>query len=306
MNPKSLQGKTAMVTGASRGLGLEIARQLASHGANVALLARDGEALAAASVKVLMAGGGTGVLSVPVDLTSRQAVDRGFAQITDRFESLDILVNNAAVQGPLGPLESVDFDAWRRVFDVDFFAAARFCQLAIPIMRKNGGGKIINISGGGATGPRPNVSAYACAKTALVRLTETLAEEVKDAKIDVNAVAPGAMNTRMLEETIAAGPHGASREYAAALERAKTGGTPPQKAAELVVFLASPDSDGITGRIISTVWDDWQKLGEHREALAGSDIYTLRRIVPKDRGLNWLESRNPQTIGSEGREGFVR
>jgi NAD(P)-dependent dehydrogenase (short-subunit alcohol dehydrogenase family) len=173
------------------------------------------------------------------------------------------------------------------VFDVDFFAAARLSQLAIPEMRKSGGGKIINISGGGATGPRPDFSAYACAKTALVRLTETLAQELKDAKIDVNAVAPGAMNTRMLEETLAAGPHGASREYAAAVERAKSGGAPPERAAELVVFLASSASDGITGRLISAGWDDWAKLREHREKLAGSDIYTLRRIVPKDRGINW-------------------
>jgi 3-oxoacyl-[acyl-carrier protein] reductase len=285
---KLLHGKTALVTGGSRGLGLEIARQLSARGANVALLARDAEALAAAAAEVLKAADGEPVVfHLPVDLTSRAAIDAAFQQITRRFPSIDILVNNAAVQGPLGPLESADFDAWRRVFEVDLFAAARLCQLAIPGMRASGGGKIINISGGGATGPRPDVSAYACAKTALVRLTETLAEELKDARIDVNAVAPGAMNTRMLEETLAAGPGGASREYAAALERAKSGGTPPQRAAELVVFLASPASDGITGRLISAVWDDWATLGEHREELSRGDIYTLRRIVPKDRGLSW-------------------
>jgi 3-oxoacyl-[acyl-carrier protein] reductase len=285
--PVSLRGKTALVTGASRGLGLEIARQLAAHGANVALLARDAAALAAAEVEIHKSAPGAGVLCVAVDLGSPEALDRAFGQVTGRFPAIDILVNNAAVQGPLGPFESVDFDAWRQVFEVDFFAAARLCRLVVPAMRKNGGGKIINISGGGATGPRPDLTAYACAKTALVRLTETLAEELKDANIDVNAVAPGPMNTRMLEETLAAGPLGASREYGAALERAKSGGVPPQKAAELVVFLASPAGDAITGRLISAVWDDWPKLRERRDALADSDIYTLRRIVPGDRGLKW-------------------
>jgi len=288
-NPDSLRGKTAIVTGASRGLGLEIARQLAAAGANLALLARDADALATAAAQVRKAAGNTAasLLCLPVDLASREAIDGAFGRITERFTSIDILVNNAAIQGPLGPLESADWDAWRQVFEVDFFAAARLCQLAIPAMRQSGGGKIINISGGGATGPRPDVSAYACSKTALVRLTETLAEELKDAKIEVNAVAPGPMNTRMLDETLAAGPRGVSREYAAAVARAKSGGTPPEKAAELVVFLASPASAGITGRLISAVWDDWPRLAEHREELAGNDVYTLRRIVPKDRGLKW-------------------
>jgi len=114
-------------------------------------------------------------------------------------------------------------------------------------MKKRGGGKIINISGGGATGPRPDFSAYAAAKCALVRLTETLAEELKADHIDVNAVAPGAMNTRMLEQLLAAGPQAASREYADALRRRREGGTPPEKAAALVALLASSLTDGITG-----------------------------------------------------------
>jgi 3-oxoacyl-[acyl-carrier protein] reductase len=105
--------------------------------------------------------------------------------------------------------------------------------------------------------------------------------------VDVNAVAPGPMNTRMLEETLAAGPGGAKREYGAALVRSKEGGAPPEKAAELVAWLASPASDGITGRLISAVWDDWPKLAQRREELAQTDVFTLRRIVPKDRGLPW-------------------
>jgi 3-oxoacyl-[acyl-carrier protein] reductase len=209
-------------------------------------------------------------------------------RVNSDFPTIDILINNAGVQGPIGPFESIDFNAWRDVFETNFFAPARLTQLVIPAMRAAGkGGKIINISGGGATGPRPDFSAYAASKTALVRLTETLAEELRPYAIDVNAVAPGAMNTRMLEEVLNAGRDAAPREYDAALKRAADGGVPPAKAADAVVFLASPASDGITGRLISAVWDDWANLPSHKDELAKSDVYMLRRIVPKDRGLNW-------------------
>src|SRR5262249_35830489 len=115
-------------------------------------------------------------------------------------------------------------------------------------MRARGRGKIINLSRGGATGPRPDLSAHAPSQCALVQLTETLAHELRGSGIDVNSVAPGAMNTRMLEEVLAAGPE-ASGEYARATEQAKSGGTPPEQAAALIVWLASPASDGITGRL---------------------------------------------------------
>jgi 3-oxoacyl-[acyl-carrier protein] reductase len=288
MDERPLEDKVALITGASRGLGLAIARRFVRLGADVLLVARDSPALDAALTAVVAdceRGQFAGVC--PADLADAVDIDRAVNYCVDEFGRVDVLVNNAAVQGPLGPFEAQDWVEWRRVFDVDLFAPARFCQLVIPGMRERRWGKIINLSGGGATGPRPDVSAYAAAKTALVRLTETLAEELKGTGVDVNAVAPGAMNTRMLDETLAAGPDGARREYAAAVERSKAGGAPPERAAELVAFLASPAGDGITGRLISAAWDDWAKLGERRADLAKTDVYTLRRIVPKDRGLDW-------------------
>ena len=285
----SLTNKLALVTGASRGLGDAIARQLWAAGASLALVARDSKALEELAASLPEAPHADQKLGVfQADIADIASVEATCAGVVAQLGDVDVLVNNAAIQGPLGPLESLDFATWKAVFDVDLFAAVRLCQLVIPGMRRRGGGKIINISGGGATGPRPDVTAYACAKTALVRLAETLAEELKDAKIDVNSVSPGAMNTRMLEETLAAGPAGIRREYQQAMERKQKGsGVPPEKAAELVVFLASAESDGITGKIISAVWDNWQAFPEHREALATSDVYTLRRIVEKDRGMSF-------------------
>lgn len=281
-----LIGKLALVTGASRGLGEAISRQLWDVGASLALLARDGKALEELAADLPDRPDQT-VGLFPCDIGDIASLEAAHAGVVAQMGDVDILVNNAAIQGPLGPLETLDFSAWKAVFDVDLFAVVRLCQLVIPAMRRKGRGKIISISGGGATGPRPDVTAYACAKTALVRLGETLAEELKGTGIDVNSIAPGAMNTRMLEETLAAGPAGIRREYQQAMERKQKGGVPPEKAAEPVVFFASAESDGITGRLISAVWDKWKELPTHRDELAKSDVYTLRRIVEKDRGFDW-------------------
>lgn len=288
MSQPLLTGLTALVTGASRGLGLEAARQLARAGAHVALAARDAAALeqAAARVHEACAAADQVVCAHVGDLADEAQVDALADACLAAHGRVDILVNNAAIQGPIGPLERADWAAWRRVFQVNLLAPARLCQRLIPAMRARGWGKIVNLSGGGATGPRPDFTAYAASKCALVRLSETLAHEVRGSGIDVSCVAPGAMNTRMLEEVLAAGP-GASGEYPRAVEQAKSGGVPPEQAAALVVWLASPASDGITGRLLSARWDSWAELAARREQLAASDVYTLRRIVPEDRGLKW-------------------
>jgi 3-oxoacyl-[acyl-carrier protein] reductase len=118
-----------------------------------------------------------------------------------------------------------------------------------------------------------------------VRLTETLAEELRSSRIDVNAVAPGGLNTRLLDEVLDAGPTvvGASF-YQKALKQRDNGGTPLDLGAGLCVYLASSESDGITGKLLSAQWDPWKNLKAHKSQLEKSDIYTLRRIVPGDRG----------------------
>jgi len=156
-------------------------------------------------------------------------------------------------------------------------------------MKRVGRGKIINLSGGGATTPLPRISAYAASKAAIVRLTETLAEELREFTIAVNAVAPGALNTRLLDEVLAAGSDVVGKEfYEKSLKQRDSGGAPLEKAARLCVYLASEVSDGITGKLISAPWDPWESLHEYREQLAKSDVYTLRRIVPEDRGFKLM------------------
>ena len=287
---KALQGQNCLITGASRGLGAQIADSFWVAGANLVLVARSADSLSR-----LAAGfpkrADQRITTIVADLGNSAAPDQILAEAQRHFDSLNVLVNNAAIQGPIGPLWQNDWVEWQSTIQVNLLAPVALCRLCVPWMSSHAQrSKIINLSGGGGTGPRPNVSAYATAKAGIIRFTETLAEEVRDLKIDVNCIAPGAMNTAMLKALLAVGPEAAGqKEYAQALKVRDSGGADPAQAAALCVFLASSASDGLTGKLISAVWDPWQALPEHLEDLRRTDVYTLRRIAPKDRGLEWGE-----------------
>jgi NAD(P)-dependent dehydrogenase (short-subunit alcohol dehydrogenase family) len=162
------------------------------------------------------------------------------------------------------------------------------CRELIKHFRKQGYGKIIQLSGGGATNPLPNLSAYAVSKAAIIRFSETLAEELRGSGIDVNAIAPGALNTRMLDEILEAGPSKVGQSfYERSLKQKENGGVSLEKGADLAVFLASSKSDGITAKLISAIWDNWKEWPLHIEELNNTDAYTLRRITGKDRNFKW-------------------
>ena len=285
-----LANRNAIVTGGSQGLGRAIVEAFVREGANVLLCARD-EALAAeiaAAVQTHASRDGQLVFAKACDVSSPEEVERLFAAADEAFGPLHILVNNAGVYGPKGPTDEVDFEEWRRCVDINLHGTLLPCRAAARRFKTAGYGKIVNLSGGGATNPMPNLSAYAASKAAVVRLTETLALELKSARVDVNAVAPGALNTRMLDEVIQAGPEVVGADfYERSLKQSKDGGVPLSLGADLCVYLASAESDGVTGKLISAKWDPWRRLHEYRDELGASDIYGLRRITPEDRGKNW-------------------
>ncbi len=281
----ALAGRSAIITGASLGLGRAIAERFVAAGAGVLLVARQEAALLRARDELrAQALAGQTVEALAADVASRAACEAVASRAAEALPDLAVLVNNAGVYGPMGPIETLDWDAWEEALRINLFGTVSMCRAVIPLLRKRGFGKIINLSGGGATAPLPFMSAYAASKAAVVRLSETFAHELREARIDVNAIAPGALNTRLLEQVLAAGPEKVGADfYARSLKQRDEGGAPLDKGAELALFLASAESDGISGRLLSAVWDDYRALPAQREALDASDVYTLRRIVPEDR-----------------------
>jgi NAD(P)-dependent dehydrogenase (short-subunit alcohol dehydrogenase family) len=190
--------------------------------------------------------------------------------------SPNVIICNAGVYGPIEPFGHSAFsDAWKDCIEVNLMGTVNTCHAFLPWMQARGKGKIIIIAGGGATKPMPNFSAYAASKAAVVRFAETLALEVKDYGIDVNCISPGLLNTDIHKHVIAAGVEKAGRlayDEAMALRDA----TPAfSKPCDLAVWLASDKSNGITGRLISAVWDDWESFTPDMPA----DKYTLRRVT---------------------------
>lgn len=282
-----LAGRSAVVTGANQGLGRAIAEHLVRAGASVLVTARGADLLAqtAEELTALAALPGQKVLSRIADVSKEADCLATAAQAFAELDNPCVLVNNAGVYGPFGLIEDNDWGEWVKAIEINLFGTILMCRAFLPKMRASKYGKIINLSGGGATAPLPRISSYAASKAAVVRFTETLAEETRGAGIDVNAVAPGALNTRLMDDLIAAGPEKVGQAFFDKMTKTRdSGGTPLDKGAELAVFLASAKSDGITGRLLSAVWDDWANLPEHTDQLATSDIYTLRRITPDDRG----------------------
>lgn len=283
-----LKNLNALVTGGSQGLGKTIAEHFLREGANVVLCARSGKDLTSARDALAAKFPERKISARICDVSNESQVSELIAFALRELGSLEALVLNAGVYGPMGPTESVSLDDWRRALDINLFGVLLPCRAVIPHFKKVGRGKIIVLSGGGATNPLPNISAYAASKAAVVRLMETLAEELREFHVDVNAIAPGALATRLVDEVLLAGPE---KVGAAFFEKNKgwkeKGAVPLELGADLAVCLASAESDGITGKLISAQWDPWNDLQKHRDELARSDIYCLRRIVPEDRGKKW-------------------
>jgi len=277
----------AIITGGSRGLGAVLVRRFWQAGFSLAIVARNASDIRRV-LSDLPVRDGQFATEYACDLADARQVEALVDVLCEKLPRLDVLVNNAAIHGAIGPFISNDLDEWRNAIQVNLIAPVTLCHGLATIIAESGGGSIINLSGGGSTSPRANFSAYATAKTGLVRFSETLAEELRLAQVRVNCIAPGAMQTDMLKEVLAIGEGAAGgREFALANKVFVEGGASTERVADLALFLATDVSKGISGKLISAVWDDWENWPLHLEELTSTDVYTLRRLTGRDRGFTW-------------------
>jgi len=265
-----------VLTGSSSGIGRALAERLLAHDHQVWGLARGDQADFAARHPGAFFG-------TRCDMADWPQVAAAAREILAQWPAIDGLVTCAGRQGAIGPATAIDPGQWsatvRTNLDGTFHAIRAFHAALRAGPRR---AKVICFSGGGATKARPNFSAYGAAKTAVVRLVETVAEEERDTPLDINAVAPGAINTRLTDELIALGPEVVGEsEYRSALRQKEAGGAPLARALDLVEWLLSPASDGISGHLLSAPWDPWDTLAGQGQVLHDTESYLLRRTVPK-------------------------
>jgi len=269
---RTLTDVGVLVTGAGRGIGKRLAIGFAAAGSRVGLLARSKAELDLAHLEIEHAGGHA--LRIRADVTDFEQVNAAVDRMHRDYGGVHVLVCSAAIQGPIGPLAENSPKAWAEAIQTNLIGVVNTCRAVLPQMIERRSGKIIVLSGNGATGARPNFSAYAASKAAVVRLVETAAEEVRDHNIQINCMGPGGAYTHMTDEILRAGEKAGWKENEDALEVRQTGGVAPEKQIQLALFLASEESNHISGKLIH-VTDDWKKLKDEN---IHPEIYTLRRV----------------------------
>ncbi len=234
----SANSKTALVTGAARGIGLAIASRLAADGARVAVLDIDVKASEAAAKKV-----GGGAISISADVTKAADVDAAIRRVIDTWGRLDILVNNAGITGRSFPIQELSDEDWSRVIAADLTSVFLCCRAAIKVMLGQGSGRIINIASIAGKEGNPTLVPYSAAKAGVIGLTKALAKEVCTKGILVHAIAPAVIGTELLQQM----EQSTVDLLVSKIPMGRVGR--PEEVAALAAWLASDDCSFTTGAV---------------------------------------------------------
>jgi NAD(P)-dependent dehydrogenase (short-subunit alcohol dehydrogenase family) len=270
---KELANKVCLIAGASGTIGAAVAECFCRQGARLVLAGNAHKA-----DWCLEDRAASRIHHVQFNVCRWEEVKAAVAEAYDRFGAIDVLVNCTGTQGPIGPAHTLEPSEWAQAVETNLLGCFHLARAVVPIMLAQGGGRIIHFSGGGAAYARPNFSAYGASKAAIVRFTETLAEELRDSHIQVNAIAPGPVRSKMWDEMRTAGAAAGEKTLREIEQMEETGGVPPSRVAALALFLASSASNGLTGRLISGVHDRWEAFGPRITEIMNTDRGTLRRV----------------------------
>lgn len=291
LKKNKLKNKTIIITGANRGIGFELSKHFLKCGSNLILLSRSKKQNQLSKKKLLsLSHNKNNLFFQNLDISNFREVDKFFKRILLKYKKIDILINNAGIYGPKGPIDKISWKQLKKTIDVNLLGSIYFIKKILPHFKKNKYGRIIQLSGGGATSAFPNFSPYSISKTAIVRFVENVSKEIDKFNISINAIAPGPVNTRMLDEVIKAGPKKVGNKfYLKSLKQKKEGGTNIKKIVELIEFLINLNDAKINGKLISAVWDNWKNYEKNKKIIMNSDVGNLRRISGKDRKLSFLD-----------------
>ena len=273
-----LKNRTIVIVGGGRGIGRTIAMACAREGAKTVIAARSMSELQETATKIRETIPQAKILTLHCDVTSDEQVTELFSKAENQFGPIDGLVCVAGIYGPISPLEETSIQQWSETIQINLIGTVRCIMGVVKGMKQRKSGRIILFAGGGQEA-MPNFSAYVSSKGGILRLTETLGAELAPFNIFVNAISPGAVNTLLLDQLLAAGPEKAGEKfYQKSLEQKEKGGAPAEKSAGLAIYLLSEESRGLHGKNLSAIWDKYSEIQDPAE-LSKSDIYTMKRVT---------------------------
>jgi 3-oxoacyl-[acyl-carrier protein] reductase len=283
-----MQSKNAIITGASQGLGLAIAKSFIQNNINVLICARDISKLKTVQKDLAPFANNSKIYIKQTDVSKESDIKDLYKYAFEVFDQVHVLINNAGIYGPMGAIESLNFDLVKECMDINFYGSVLMCKHIVPHFKKNKYGKIIQLGGAGFA-PTPYLTPYASSKAAIIRFINSLSKDLEQYNVYANSIAPGLSDTQMLDQVLEAGKEKVGEDFYNRMLKAKTENktVPFDYACKLCLFLASDKSLGITGKHISAFWDKYENWSEHINEIKDSDIWTMQRITGKERNITW-------------------